>query len=452
MVRSSFPVPTQALAILHIVKPFQGFFRKLTTSGFLLLFTTTIAIYWANTDIHSYEKVWHTSLSLTLADLTIEKSLVHWIDEALMTMFFFVVGLEIKREILVGELSSARKAILPVAGAVGGMLVPALIYMFLTYGTEGASGWGIPMATDIAFAIAVLSIVRKRLPFGITIFLSALAIADDIGAVLVIAVFYSGAINWFYLGLAILLLVALALANLLWIRYTLVYALLGIGIWVCFLGAGLHATVAGVVVAFFIPARGKYDTAKFFREVHNFLDKVDCRNGDCGHTMLTNQDHANAVQSIEFACHNTETPLQRLEHGLNGYVSYIVVPLFALANAGVVIEWQQLSTVFQQSVTLGVVFGLVLGKPLGIMIFTFLASVLFKSPLSVGVTWLHIAGVSMLAGIGFTMSIFITGLSLSSYQLVEMAKVGIIFGSLFSALSGLTLLYLVSTAPSEDRS
>ncbi|OKY74231.1 MAG: Na+/H+ antiporter NhaA [Desulfobulbaceae bacterium DB1] len=426
--------------VYQIISPFQALVKKLATSGFILFYTTAAAMLWANFHHDSYQHLWHLPLAVSLGDVSFSKSILHWIDEALMTLFFFVVGLEIKREILIGELSSMRRALLPVAGAVGGMLAPALIYAIITYNTDAAHGWGIPMATDIAFALAVLSLLSKRIPYGLKIFLSALAIADDIGAVLVIALFYTATIHWAYLGFAALLLVCLFVANLLWIRHTLVYALLGLGIWWAFLGAGIHATAAGVLVALFIPARGKYDTNTFVNEVRSFLVRFDCRNGDCGHTILLNQNHLNAVQAIELACHQTETPLQRLEHGLGAWISYLVVPLFALANAGVAVRTEGLTDTIRHPATMGVILALVIGKPVGITLFSLLASKALKAPLSGGMNWLHVIGAGMLGGIGFTMSIFISGLSFQSTELIDMTKIGIIIGSLLSAALGVGVL------------
>lgn len=432
------------LPILGIIGPFQRFVKKFKTSGFLLFASTFLALLWANISPHSYEHLWHMDISISFGNLILTKSILHWIDEALMTLFFFVVGLEIKREILIGELSSVKKALLPVFGAIGGMVVPALVYVYFNVGTESANGWGIPMATDIAFALAVLSLIYKRIPFGVRIFLAALAIADDIGAVLVIALFYTASVNWIYIGYALFFIIGLAAANALWMRHALVYGLFGIGIWFSFLGAGIHATVAGVLVAFFIPAQGRYDTDTFIQEVQSFLKNLECEGGICGHTILLNQKHLNAVHSIELACHNTETPLQRFEHGLNSWVSYLIVPLFALANAGVSIEGNEIIPALQHQTAMGIIFGLILGKPIGITFFTYAASKIFKNPLSGGVTWAHILGASMLGGIGFTMSIFITGLSFTSSALIEVSKIGIIVGSIISAVLGLMTLYYAS--------
>ena len=274
----------------------------------------------------------------------------------------------------------------------------------------------------------------------VKIFLSALAIADDLGAVLVIALFYTQTIVWQYLLLSLLFLVALAVANVLWVRWTLVYTLLGIGIWFTILSSGVHATVAGVVVAMFIPAKGKCDTDTFIRTCRAHLDRFECEPGSCGYSTLLNAEHLNAVRDIEIACHNVETPLQRLEYSLHSWIAFLVLPLFALANAGLTLEGLDLSTALRESVTLGIVLGLMLGKPLGIVSFTYLAHKVLKSPLPPGVTWSHIAGAGVLAGIGFTMSLFMVSLSFSSPQATELSKLAIIMGSVASAACGLIVL------------
>lgn len=437
-------VSVRPIKIFHIIGPFQQFVKKVVTGGFLLFATAVFSLAWANFSPDSYAHFWHIDLSISLGPYSITKSLVHWIDEALMTLFFFTVGLEIKREVLVGELASVKKALLPVSAACGGMIFPAAIYLLLNFGTDAAHGWGIPMATDIAFALAVLSLLGRRVPFGVRIFLSALAIADDLGAVVVIALFYTKTINMGYLLISLVFLVALGVANWLWLRHTLLYALLGLGLWFFILGSGIHATVAGVIVALFIPARAKYDTDTFIRKVSSYLEKFRCENGECGHTILLDQSHLDAVQSIEFACHQTETPLQRLEHGLNSWVAYIVLPLFALANAGVALEGVNIMDILASNLTLGVILGLLVGKPLGIFFFTFATVKIFKINLIGGINWGHILGASVLGGIGFTMSIFISGLSFPDMQSVELSKFGIVAASFVSSLVGVTILMLSS--------
>jgi NhaA family Na+:H+ antiporter len=425
-----------------IIKPFQRFFRKIAGGSFPLFGAAVVALVWANTSEVSYRGVWNSHLTISLEPFRMSKSLLHWIDEALMTLFFFTVGLEIKREILTGELASFRKALLPAVGALGGMLAPAVIYAAFNHGTIQARGWAIPMATDIAFSLGVLAVLGNRIPVGLKVFLSALAIADDLGAVLVIALFYTQTIVWQYLLLSLLFLAALALTNLLWIRWTFIYAVLGIGIWFTMLSSGVHATVAGVLVAIFIPARGKCDTDTFIRTCRTHLERFACEQGDCGYSTLLNPEHLNAVRDIEIACHDVETPLQRMEYSLHSWIAYLVLPLFALGNAGLTLTGLDLSSALQERVSLGIVLGLVLGKPLGIISFTYLAHKALKSPLPEGVTWQHVTGAGALAGIGFTMSLFMASLSFSSSQDVQLSKLAIMVGSLASAGCGLVILAL----------
>jgi NhaA family Na+:H+ antiporter len=422
--------------------PFQRFFDKEVSSGIILLSATLIALIWANSPFASvYNSFWHTELSLTVGPYSINKSLNHWINDGLMAFFFFTVGLEIKREMLVGELASLRKALLPASAALGGMLFPSLIFIFFTYGTSMAKGWGIPMATDIAFALGALAVLGRRIPVGLRVFLSAFAIADDLGAVLVIALFYTKTITLHYLLISLLFVGGLAVANFFWVRRTLVYAVLGTGLWLAILGSGIHATVAGIVVAMFVPARGKYDTDKFLSEVSTQLNEFQCEPG-CGHSILLNERHLNAVQSIELAAHHAETPLQRLEHSLHPWVAFVVIPFFALANAGVSFAGMDILNALLSPLTLGVSLGLLLGKPLGITLLSFLTVKTGLAPLPSGVRWSHIVGASILGGIGFTMSLFIMGLSFSDGTLIDQSKFGILAGSLASGIIGLAFLRL----------
>jgi NhaA family Na+:H+ antiporter len=423
-----------------IIGPFQEFFKKLVSGSFILLIAAVAAIMWANISA-SYGSFWATELSLEIGDIHISKSLVHWIDEALMTLFFFTVGLEIKREVLVGELATFKKALLPVSAAIGGMLIPALIYTAFNYGTPTSNGWGVPMATDIAFALAILAILGNRVPLGTRIFLTAVAIADDLGAVLIIAVFYTQTISWGCLLIAALLMGAIAAANYLWLRMTLVYALLGIGVWIAVLCSGVHATVAGVLVAMLIPAKGKYDTQTFINKVKSYINNFECQDGGCGYTILLNKDHQNAVQSIELACHEVETPLRRLEFGLNPWVAFLILPLFALANSGVALNNIDVAGSLTHPVSLGIFFGLVLGKPIGISLFTYLSVKILKTDLQAGVQWIHIIGASFLGGIGFTMSLFISGLSFTGYETMELSRLSIVLSSIVSGTIGLGLLW-----------
>jgi len=379
-----------------------------------------------------------------VGDFSISHSLREWIDEGLMSIFFFIVGLEIKREVLVGELATLKKAFFPVAAAIGGMLVPAAIYIIFNHGEETAHGWGIPMATDIAFALGAIFVLRNRVPLSLRIFLSAFAIADDIGAVLVIALFYTQEIVAHYFVISLILVLCIAAANFFGVRETLPYGLLGLLLWFAILGSGLHATVAGIVVAAFIPAKGLYNTDQFLQKTQSYLSEFQCPPDGCGFSVMQNERHRNAILSIELACHNSETPLQRLEHALHPWVAFGVIPLFALVNAGLTFGGMNLVEVFTSPVTLGITLGLFLGKPIGVTLFAFLAVMSGLASLPSGARWSHILGAGFLGGIGFTMSLFISGLSFPTHEMQDFAKIGIILGSCLSGLVGLILLHAFS--------
>ncbi|MBT8339487.1 MAG: Na+/H+ antiporter NhaA, partial [Desulfatitalea sp.] len=391
----------------EVFNAFQRFFDNEVASAVPLFLTTAMAIAWANLAFHSYEHTWHTQLSLSLGHLSVTKSLAHWIDEALMVLFFFTVGLEIKYEVQVGELASLRKALLPVIAAVGGMVVPAVVYTLFNMGLPTIKGWGIPMATDIAFALAVLALLSRRIPLGLKVFLSALAIADDLGAVLVIALFYTESIAWGFLAFAGLFIVLLMVANRLRIHHPIVYALLGLGVWIAFLGSGCHATVAGVLVAACIPAKGRSDTDEFIADVNQQMARFQCEPDSCGFSILLNDRHLDAVRAIEESCHEVETPLQRMKHALHKWVTFLIIPLFALANAGLYLGDFKPAEALTHPVAVAIALGLFLGKPIGICMFTFAAVKWFKIELPQNVTARHIIGAGCLAGIGFTMSLFI---------------------------------------------
>ncbi len=429
----------------HLIRPFQQFFRKEASSSILLLVATAVALVWANLPYgESYHHFWETEFSISVGGFHFARSLREWINEGLMTLFFFIVGLEIKREILVGELATPRKALLPVGAAVGGMVFPALIYFLLNQGTPAIKGWAIPMATDIAFALGVLYILGKRIPAGLRVFLSAFAIADDLGAVLVIAIFYTETIAVNYLLIGAVIVLIMLLASYFWIRNTLFYVFFGILLWFAVLGSGLHSTVVGIIVALLIPARGRYDTDVFLQEVTSYLGEFQCPLEGCGHSILLNQRHLNAVQSIEVACHNVETPLQRLEHALHPWVAFVVVPLFALANAGLSLGSMDLGATLTSPVFLGITLGLMIGKPLGIMFFSFLFVRAGLASLPASVRWSDILGAGILGGIGFTMSLFLAALSFRDPLLLDSAKSGILVASFITGLSGFLLLRFVS--------
>jgi NhaA family Na+:H+ antiporter len=425
----------------YIVRPAESFFKKEASSSVLLLLASFAAVVWANSAYApAYHEIWHFKLTLKLGDQQISKSLLHWINDGLMTFFIFIVGLEIKREILVGELSALKSALLPVVAALGGMLLPGFIYVIFNRGTPYVDGWGVPMATDIAFALGAIAVFGRRLPVGLRVFLSAFAIADDLGAVIIIALFYTKEIVWYYLMICIFFVVGLVMANLLWIRWTPIYAVLGMGIWFAVLGSGIHPTVAGFVVAMFIPARGKYDTDRFVKKVNEIMDEFHCEEQSCGYSILLDRGHLNAVHSLELACHDVITPLQKLEHALHPWIAFGLLPVFAFGNAGLSLQGMSLSAVLHNPLTLGIALGLFIGKPLGVTLFSYLAVKTGIAKLPAEVRWSHILGAAMLGGIGFTMSLFIAGLSFSSADVMNYTKLGILLGSILSAVAGLLFL------------
>src|SRR5918993_3129621 len=337
-----------------IVRPFQEFADRASSSGILLIAAAIAALVWANSPWgESYAQLWGTKLSVGLGNLSIEEDLTHWINDGLMAVFFLVVGLEIKREILVGELSSPRRAALPIAAAVGGAVLPALIYTAINFGSEGASGWGIPMATDIAFALGVLALLGERAPLGLKVFMTALAIVDDIVAVMVIALFYTSNVSWGALAVGAAFLIALVAANLAGVGKPLPYALLGIGLWLCFLQSGVHATIAGVLMAMTVPASSFIDTGEFLNRSRVLLDRFE-QAGERGDAVLCNEERQGTLHALNSANEDVEPPLQELEHTLHPWVVFVIMPLFALANAGVVLG-EDFAAALLNPVSLGIV-------------------------------------------------------------------------------------------------
>lgn len=426
--------------INQIIRPFQQFMQIEASSGIILLVATAIALFLANSAwADSYFELLHTKLAITFGDFGVNLDLNHWINDALMAVFFFLVGLEIKRELTSGELSSPRKAILPMAAAVGGMILPALIYSLLNWGGEGRNGWGIPMATDIAFALGVLALLGNRVPATLKIFLTALAIVDDLGAVLVIAVFYTEQIAFTWLVVAAVMLVLMLLLNRLGVRSPVPYALFGLVLWFAMLQSGVHATIAGVLAALTIPSKRQLNTKQFVawnRQALQALEKDS-------HTPATGHGHDDTqravLQAMESAIQHAESPLQRLEHTLALPVAYVIMPIFALANAGVALAGD-LGAQLASPVSLGIILGLVLGKQLGVLLFSWLAVRSGLTELPQGVTWRHIYGVAWLAGIGFTMALFINGLAFAGSPLQDTAKIGILVASVISGVGGYMLL------------
>ena len=427
-------------SLTRLLRPFVEFMRIEASGGILLLACALLAMLWANSPFAaSYTAVWETKVTMAIGSFKIAKPLLLWINDGLMAVFFFVVGLEIKREVLVGELSSGRKAALPVAAAIGGMVLPAAIYAAINFGRDGLAGWGVPMATDIAFALGVLALLGDRVPAALKIFLTALAIADDLGAVLVIAFFYTEQIAWTWLAAGGVLLLLLAVANGQGVRSLVVYLGLGALVWVAFLKSGIHATVAGVLVALTIPARSRLDGPRFVTTGRDALEAFEAASDEAPAGSLTGEQQA-AVMTLETACELAGTPLHRLEHALHPWVGFVIMPIFALANAGVAIGGNVIESL-TQPVSLGVIGGLVLGKPLGVVSASWMAVRSGLAELPAGIGWAHIRGAGLLAGIGFTMSLFIASLAFGEGDLLPLAKIGILSASLVSGIGGWLLLH-----------
>lgn len=409
----------------------------------MLLLCTVAAIFWANSPwAGSYHALWRTNFTVSFAGHVLSHDLHFWVNDLLMAVFFFVVGLEIKREMLIGELASVRQAALPILAALGGVLVPALIYATLNARGPGSPGWGIPMGTDIAFVLGVMSLLGDRVPVALKIFLTALAIVDDIAAVLVIAFFYTNQIAWGALLFAALLVVVLFVINRLGVRHPLPYVLLGLVLWAAVLQSGVHPTIAGVILAFLIPARTTLDQVKFLEQGRAILDHFE-RAGSSAKSVLNDEEQQTAIEALEGACEQVQSPLHRIESELNGWVTFLIMPVFALANAGISITGNVAATLLQP-IALGVVLGLLFGKPIGITLASWLSVRLGIASLPKGVSWRHIHGAGWLGGVGFTMSLFVTGLAFANEGQVMVAKLGILTASLAAGTIGALLLFRVS--------
>ena len=424
---------------------FQQFTRLQASGGLLLLITSILALIWANSPMaHYYYELLETHLSISLGSFQLSHELLEWVNDGLMVIFFFVVGLEIKRELTVGELASPRRAALPISAAVGGMVVPAAIYMIFNYGTEGEPGWGIPMATDIAFMLGVLTVFGKRIPLSLKVFFTALAIVDDIGAVMVIALFYTDEIVWGALVVAAVIFLGLIALNQAGIRSPMPYTVLGIGLWLAFLESGLHPTIAGVLVAFTIPSRIGASVEAFQAQCTAVLGGVEAEGSDTVRVANSSRSQA-AAMTLEAIAERMQTPAQRLEHNLLPWVTYFILPIFAFANAGVTMQGDLVNTV-TNPISLGIFLGLLVGKPLGIGFFSWLAvkSRLADLPMNVG--WSQLLSTSFLAGIGFTMALFIANAAFADPGLLSIAKLSIILASLLTGLVGSVLLLFTSSA------
>lgn len=398
-----------ANAARRLVRPLQEFLHTETAGGALLLAATVAALIWANAPFGgTYTDFWGAHITVDLRSITLDLALVEWVNDGLMAVFFFVVGLEIKRELLRGELASPRKAALPAIAALGGMIVPALVFLAFNLGREGARGWAIPMATDIAFAVSVLSLAGARVPLSLKVFLLALAIVDDLGAIAIIAIFYTDGLALGWLAAAAALLVLAYGFDRAGIRHAAIYGAVGVMAWLAVHESGVHATIAGVMMGLLIPSDGS-------------------------------QGESASV-------------VYRLEHILHPWTSYAIVPVFALANAGIALDGGVIRDAASSPVSLGVALGLMLGKPIGIGLFALAAVKFGVASLPDGVRWSELASVGMVAGVGFTVSLFITGLAFTDPVLVDEAKLGILAGSALIGAFGLLVLHGVSSASPVDSS
>lgn len=422
-----------------LVLPIRRFISNSTTSGILLFAAAVVALILANSPWkEAYHNVWEHTISFRYDSYEISKSFHHWINDGLMTIFFFVIGLELKREVMAGELSRPKDAILPLFAGLGGMVAPALLFLSMNSSGETTSGWGIPMATDIAFALGIIYMLGERVPISLKIFLTALAIADDIGAVLVIAFFYTSDISWISLGFAGLSVAILIAGNALGVRHIIFYGIVGVGgLWLAFLMSGVHATIAGVIGALTIPANVKIGDKKFVTKMNALTN--DFESTSPNNVSLVTHDQLHIIEQIRFYAKAALTPLQRLEHSLHPLVAYIIMPVFALANAGITFSGDFSDSLFS-NVSMGVILGLVVGKFIGVVVMSKLLVRFKLAALPSDLRWRHIYGVALLAGVGFTMSLFITDLAFTDKIYILEAKIGIFAASLICGTAGYLVL------------
>ena len=438
-IQKRLPLPG-ATPIETLTKPFEEFAEMESSGGILLIGCTLAALIWANSPwSHGYFELWHTKLTVGFADATLSKEIHFWINDGLMAIFFLLVGLEIKREVLIGELASFQKAALPLVGAIGGMLLPAGFYYLFNKTGPGAAGWGVPMATDIAFALGVLTLLGDRVPTQLKVFLAALAIADDIGAVLVIAVFYTDQLSWISLGAATIFFFALIVMNRIGARHPLIYILLGLGLWLAFLQSGIHATVAGVLLALTIPSHRRIDGGAFLERSGKILEEFR-RAEECDDKIEASATRSAALSLLATDSHYAEAPMLRFEHALAPWIKHAIMPIFALANAGVYLGGGAFKELVSP-ISLGVICGLVLGKPIGIVSFAWLAVRTRLAVLPRDVNWRQMLGIGMLAGIGFTMSLFIASLAFANNTEVETSKIGILAASILAGAGGTLVIF-----------
>ncbi|MFD1616330.1 Na+/H+ antiporter NhaA [Gelatiniphilus marinus] len=424
-----------------LVMPLQKFVKIESFSGILLLVATIIALVWANSPFGDiYSQIWQYDIGIATETFEFKKPLILWVNDGLMAVFFFLIGLEIKRELLIGELNSPKKIAFPLVGALGGMIVPVALFIILNDNPETFRGWGIPMATDIAFSLAILNALGNRVPLSLKVFLTAFAIVDDIGAVLVIALFYSGSINISLLLIAMALLAVLYLFSNKGVYSGYVFFFFGIIIWFLFLKSGIHPTVAGILIAFSVPIRQKIDTSTFLVQLENVFKNI--KGATDSKTPILSSEQIAHIDDLQDWTSKFQSPLQRLEHNLHSLVAYFIIPVFALANAGVLIDS---SVAIETNLVIKIVVCLVLGKGLGIPLVILLAKKMKLVTVPSDINTTKIIGVSFVAGIGFTMAIFIATLAFETApQFIDSAKIGILIGSLISGVVGYLILRMNS--------
>jgi len=420
-----------------ILSPFQKFVNLQSSTGILLLATTIIALVWANSAFsESYQSFWQYEIGIVTDSFELVKPLILWVNDGLMSIFFFLIGLEIKREFLIGELNSTKKVMFPLFGALGGIALPVILYLVLNQNPDTLKGWGIPMATDIAFALAVLKVLGNRVPTSLKIFLTAFAIVDDLGAVLVIAIFYSGELNLVMLGGALGLLALIYILSYRGLYSEFVTIIAGFIVWLFFLKAGLHPTLAGILMAFAVPVRQKISTDEFTDQLDSIVKNI--KESTILQKPVLSGEQLELIDDLEDWSDKYRSPLQHLEHKLHNWVAYLVIPIFALANAGVAINGEG---GLETALVVNIMICLILGKSIGISTVIFAARKLKLIEVPSDITNRQIIGVSFLAGIGFTMAIFIAGLAFNnSPEYIDSAKIGILIGSFISAILGYGIL------------
>lgn len=430
-----------AIPLQRLWNPLKHFILTDTSSGLVLLISTIVALLWANLSTESYSSFWGTHAAISLNGHTLELTLREWVNDGLMTIFFLSVGMGIKREMMVGELSSFRQAVLPIIAAGGGMLVPALIFTAIAGGTEYSRGWGIPVATDIAFALGVLTLVGKRVPASLKVFLVALAIADDLGAVLVIALFYSTTLNLTYLGAAFAIFAMLIVSNRLGVRTLLWYCTWGVGLWLCVLNSGVHSTIAGVMLAITIPAWSRLDLPRFSKTVNTVAAYLKTKR-QSPQNVLSDHKIMSAISQLNMATLRIQPSLFTLETALANWVAMVIMPLFALSNAGVVINNVD-PNFLSDPLVQGIATGLIIGKPIGIVCGTWLTIKLGFASMPRLASWAQMWGVGIIGGVGFTMSLFVSGLALVQGSHLNTACLAILCASATAGTIGFTLLRLL---------